>query len=106
MYVHQDLDIQVFFFFFLVVFFPFPFSFTPSVILMKLMEDVSFVQLSSVTLTSLNKTIDCYVHKGSKLKFVCVNTQGPLISCMVVIPTLPDEGNKGLAHTLEHLIFC
>ena len=39
------------------------------------------------------------------MRIVFVKVPGPLVSASIIVPTLSDN-NKGLPHTLEHLVFC
>lgn len=43
--------------------------------------------------------------KVPSFRVIYVATKGPLVSATMVIPTLVGD-DKGLPHTLEHLIFC
>ena len=52
------------------------------------------------TITSVNT----YQHP-SGFQVVFVKVPGPLVSASIVVPTHARD-DKGLAHTLEHLIFC
>ncbi|KAI9296809.1 hypothetical protein K502DRAFT_301758 [Neoconidiobolus thromboides FSU 785] len=46
-----------------------------------------------------------YKHHPTNLKVLFINTPGPTTLATILIPTLCTD-NKGLPHTLEHLIFC
>ncbi|TPX68367.1 hypothetical protein SpCBS45565_g03135 [Spizellomyces sp. 'palustris'] len=50
-------------------------------------------------------TIATYKHINSAFRIVFCSIPGPLCSAAIVVPTL-GEGDEGLAHTLEHLVFC
>jgi Zn-dependent M16 (insulinase) family peptidase len=52
---------------------------------------------------SLRKTT-IKTFKNGNLRLVFVSLPGPLVSASIVVPTL-GRNHKGLAHTLEHLIF-
>eukprot|EP00762_Andalucia_godoyi_P002459 ANDGO_02830.mRNA.1 Uncharacterized protein C05D11.1 len=66
--------------------------------------------ISSLRLPSFSPSADCgvpidvYLHKRSNLRLVFCPIPGPLCELNVVIPTEPHD-NKGLPHTLEHLVF-
>ncbi|KAI8826708.1 uncharacterized protein EV422DRAFT_511122 [Fimicolochytrium jonesii] len=49
--------------------------------------------------------IKTYKHDDSNFRLVFCPVPGPLCSASIVVPTLA-EGDEGLAHTLEHLVFC
>ncbi|KAJ1969347.1 hypothetical protein IWQ62_000684 [Dispira parvispora] len=49
--------------------------------------------------------IECFRHRRSQLRIVFAQVPGPICSAHIVVPTLPPD-NKGLPHTLEHLVFC
>lgn len=49
--------------------------------------------------------IKIFKHLKSKFRMVFVDLPGPLCSASIVVPTTATN-DKGLAHTLEHLIFC
>ncbi|KAJ2809111.1 hypothetical protein H4R20_000351 [Coemansia guatemalensis] len=44
-------------------------------------------------------------HSSSSLRVVVCNTPQPLFSLGIYVPTAPSN-DKGLPHTLEHLVFC
>ena len=50
-------------------------------------------------------TLDIYKHKQSDFRILFVPIPGPLVTCSILVPTVT-RCNKGLPHTLEHLIFC
>ncbi|KAI8915216.1 Metalloenzyme, LuxS/M16 peptidase-like protein [Powellomyces hirtus] len=50
-------------------------------------------------------TLATYKHASSDFRIVFCPVPGPLVSSAFIVPTLA-EGDEGLAHTLEHLIFC
>ncbi|KAJ3254769.1 hypothetical protein HK103_006844 [Boothiomyces macroporosus] len=58
-----------------------------------------------LALPTTNTFIKTYQLENSDFRVVFVDVPGPLVSCSIVIPTLSND-NKGLPHTLEHLIFC
>jgi Zn-dependent M16 (insulinase) family peptidase len=57
----------------------------------------------TITLATRKTTLSTYKH--GEFRIIFVEIPGPLVSCSIVIPTLCKD-NKGLPHTLEHLIFC
>ncbi|KAJ3008587.1 hypothetical protein HKX48_008446, partial [Thoreauomyces humboldtii] len=59
----------------------------------------------SFPLPAAPTTISTYKHKDSSFRIVFCPTPGPLVSSAILVPTLAEKDN-GLAHTLEHLIFC
>lgn len=42
---------------------------------------------------------------GSAFRLVFIPVPGPIATASIVVPTLASN-NKGLPHTLEHLVFC
>ncbi|KAJ3133441.1 hypothetical protein HDU90_005760 [Geranomyces variabilis] len=50
-------------------------------------------------------TISTYKHASSNFRIIFCPVPGPLCSSSIIVPTLA-QGDEGLAHTLEHLIFC
>ncbi len=56
-------------------------------------------------LPSAETTIKVFKHAESNFRCVFVPLPGPLCSATLLVPTLA-VNHKGLAHTLEHLIFC
>ncbi|KAJ3268749.1 hypothetical protein HDV01_002322 [Terramyces sp. JEL0728] len=58
-----------------------------------------------LALPTTNTFIKAYQLENSDFRIVFVDVPGPLVSCSIVIPTLSND-DKGLPHTLEHLIFC
>ncbi|KAI9201919.1 Metalloenzyme, LuxS/M16 peptidase-like protein [Polychytrium aggregatum] len=50
-------------------------------------------------------TVEEFKHSRSDFRIVVVKVPGPLVSTTIVVPTLSQD-NKGLPHTLEHLVFC
>ncbi|KAJ1977571.1 hypothetical protein H4R34_003532 [Dimargaris verticillata] len=49
--------------------------------------------------------VHCYRHLSSGLHIIFADVVGPTCSASIVVPTLSPD-NKGLPHTLEHLVFC
>ena len=56
-------------------------------------------------LPTTETSIKVFKHAQSDFRCVFVPLPGPLVSATILVPTLADS-HKGLAHTLEHLIFC
>ncbi|KAI9015118.1 Metalloenzyme, LuxS/M16 peptidase-like protein [Gaertneriomyces semiglobifer] len=50
-------------------------------------------------------SIRVYRHDKSQFRVVFCKVPGPLCSASIIVPTLADN-DKGLPHTLEHLVFC
>ncbi|KAJ1805610.1 hypothetical protein LPJ75_005266, partial [Coemansia sp. RSA 2598] len=46
-----------------------------------------------------------YRHRDSEMRIVMCRIPRPLCTLHIYVPTITDN-NKGLPHTLEHLIFC
>ncbi|KAJ1733715.1 hypothetical protein LPJ61_001429 [Coemansia biformis] len=46
-----------------------------------------------------------FKHSDSNLRIVLCNSTQPLFSANIYVPTIPPN-DKGLPHTLEHLVFC
>jgi Zn-dependent M16 (insulinase) family peptidase len=59
----------------------------------------------SIRFATTESKIKAFKHQGSDFRIVFVDIPGPLVSCSIVIPTVSSD-HKGLAHTLEHLVFC
>ncbi|ORX81651.1 hypothetical protein BCR32DRAFT_261274 [Anaeromyces robustus] len=49
--------------------------------------------------------INTYKYEKSDFRIIFVDVPGPLCSTTILVPTL-SPNDKGLPHTLEHLIFC
>ncbi|KAJ2716429.1 hypothetical protein H4R19_000661, partial [Coemansia spiralis] len=49
--------------------------------------------------------VQVYKHADSDLRVVVCNSSQPLFTVNIYVPTLPPN-DKGLPHTLEHLVFC
>ncbi|ORY06614.1 hypothetical protein K493DRAFT_18579 [Basidiobolus meristosporus CBS 931.73] len=65
----------------------------------SLVEDIDF--------RSPNGKVGLQVYKPSSSGFriININVPGPLCYASIIVPTIADN-DKGLPHTLEHLIFC
>jgi Zn-dependent M16 (insulinase) family peptidase len=59
----------------------------------------------SIRFATTESSIKAFKHQQSDFRIVFVDIPGPLVSCSIVIPTVSNN-HKGLAHTLEHLVFC
>ncbi|KAJ3046244.1 hypothetical protein HDV00_000056 [Rhizophlyctis rosea] len=59
----------------------------------------------SFDLPASKTTINIYRHRDSQFRLVFVPLRGPLCSTSIVVPTVAED-DKGLPHTLEHLVFC
>ncbi|KAJ1914816.1 hypothetical protein H4219_004624 [Mycoemilia scoparia] len=57
------------------------------------------------TSSSNEYEVQVYKHDTLGLRVVFGQVPGPLATLSIVVPTVTDN-SKGLAHTLEHLIFC
>jgi Zn-dependent M16 (insulinase) family peptidase len=51
----------------------------------------------------LNHKLQIHRH-SSNFRIIFINVPGPLVTLSIVVPTV-SEDDRGLAHTLEHLIF-
>ena len=72
----------------------------------KMSSDFELLGSRALTLpTGITTDLNVYRHRKSGFNVVFVPVDGPLASATVVVPTL-SVNHAGLAHTLEHLIFC
>ncbi|KAL3897236.1 MAG: hypothetical protein SGCHY_003555 [Lobulomycetales sp.] len=60
---------------------------------------------TAVPLPASPTSLSLYRHSGCGLRIALVPLPGPLCSVSIVLPT-PSRDDKGLPHTLEHLVFC
>lgn len=58
-----------------------------------------------IRLSTVDTFLKVYQLQDTDFRIIFVDIPGPLVSASIVIPTVSDN-NKGLPHTLEHLIFC
>ncbi|KAJ1659438.1 hypothetical protein IWQ61_001487 [Dispira simplex] len=69
----------------------------------------TFIRESDFVLPIPDRATNIYTesfrHHRSQLRIVFAQVPGPICSAHIVVPTLPPD-NKGLPHTLEHLVFC
>lgn len=58
-----------------------------------------------IKLPTSNSEVQVYSLEGSEFRVIFCDVPGPLVSLSILVPTVSNN-NKGLPHTLEHLIFC
>lgn len=60
---------------------------------------------TSIKLPTCDSNLQVYLLKDTTFRVIFAECPGPLVSLSIVVPTL-STNDKGLPHTLEHLIFC
>lgn len=58
-----------------------------------------------LNLAAFKSEIKVFRFKRTDFRLIFVHLPGPLSCASIVVPTICED-NKGLAHTLEHLVFC
>ena len=66
---------------------------------------MAFVEESTVSVPELQGAVRTFVHRTSGVRVALCDVAGPLCSAFVVVPTVAAD-DRGLPHTLEHLVFC
>ena len=65
----------------------------------------AFVTEAVVAVPELHGPVRTYVHRAAGVRVVVCDVPGPLCSAYIVVPTQCSD-DRGLPHTLEHLVFC
>ena len=65
----------------------------------------AFVTEAVVAVPELHGPVRTYVHRIAGVRVVVCDVPGPLCSAYIVVPTQCSD-DRGLPHTLEHLVFC